>query len=446
MTQTLEQLALVTGGRLVLGAGCPASREVAGRVALPGEQSNEAAVYWSLNKSDAKQTEQQAWATGKGLVTETPPRNVPAGCWALVVGDARRALHAWARHQRDLHGRKVLAVVGEHDAGLAQSLLAAALGLECAASGGDADARLCADLTSLTPVQHTAIAAIPAIDAERLAILARPTIALCLTGGAVGGSTGGAWTEAATRWRTLLSSLPSQTLPILPGDDLACRRAASERSERVLFVGRGGDCDLVANRVACRDGKLTFQVENQTFGLATWGRHRLAPALAAIAVARELGQSLSETADALAAWVDPAGPAVLEPTGVLTIGPVRTPEYRAALAMLREVSAVGRRVVVCGQDEEHAAPRMRRRMGQLAVLDCGADLVVAYGEHSDEVARGARKAGLPADRAVVCQDVEEARRFALRALRPGDTVLLHGPENAWRDEQPARQVSASRAA
>ncbi len=439
MTQTLEQLALVTGGRLMLGAGCPASREVAGRVALPGEPGNEAAVYWSLNKSDAKQIEQQAWAAQSGLVTETPPRSLPAGCWALVVSDARRALHAWARHQRDLYGRKVLAVIGEHDAVLTQSLLAAALGLDSTASVvADADARLCAELTSLTPMQHTAIVMIPAVDAERLVALARPTIIL--------GVTSSASTEAATRWQRLLSSLPSQTLSILPGDDPACRRAASERSERALFVGRGGDCDLVASRVACREGKLTFQVENQAFELATWGRHRLAPALAAIAAARELGQSLSETAEALETWIDPTGPAVLEPTGVLTIGPVRTPEYRAALAMLREVSAVGRRVVVCGQDEEHAAPRMRRRMGQLAVLDCGADLVVAYGEHSDEVARGARKAGLPADRAVVCQDVEEARRFAQRALRPGDTVLLHGPENAWRNEQPARQVSARRAA
>ena len=75
-------------------------------------------------------------------------------------------------------------------------------------------------------------------------------------------------------------------------------------------------------------------------------------------------------------------------------------------------------------------------MGQLAVQDCGADLVLAYGDHSDEVVRGARRAGLPADRAVVCHDLDEARRFAAKALQPGDTVLLHGPDTGWRSEAP----------
>jgi UDP-N-acetylmuramyl pentapeptide synthase len=430
MTHTLEQLELVTGGRLVLGAGCQAQQPIAGLVSLVGGACEPNSILWKLDAGADLAVERQAWGRRCGLVTETSPRYVPEKCWALVVEDARRALYAWTRHVRDLRTAPVVALVGDGRPTALAGMLEAVLrtgAAELADAPVDADLNLCLRLTGDAEPGAAAMVVLPADQHSSLAALAQPDIAICLCDDAkqVSGA------ARLNHWNAALASLPQHTLTILSGDNPLARRAASDHALETRFVGRSGDCDYVAERVVCQGGKLTFRVAGQDFELSTWGRHRLLPALAAIAVGRELGQPLAEIAHRLRSWADPMMPAEAERSGVRTIGPVPTSEYRAGLAMLREMPALGRRVVICGLNDQDTAPRGRRWLGQLAVLDCGPDLLLAFGEHGSEVAHGARRAGLPADRTVVCASLAEARRYAAQAFRPGDTVLLHDPEHAW---------------
>ena len=70
---------------------------------------------------------------------------------------------------------------------------------------------------------------------------------------------------------------------------------------------------------------------------------------------------------------------------------------RAALELLRDFDAPGRRIVVCGDMRElgDAARTTARQLGDQVVTLCGADLLVACGEHAHDVVAGARAAGMP---------------------------------------------------
>ena len=101
---------------------------------------------------------------------------------------------------------------------------------------------------------------------------------------------------------------------------------------------------------------------------------------------------------------------------------------RAALELLREFDAPGRRIVVSGDmgelGDESAA--LHRELGK-QVVDVAArrdaDRLRAVRRH---VAGGACSAGMPRDRAIACEDVDEALPHLGQAILPGDVVLVKG--------------------
>ncbi len=101
---------------------------------------------------------------------------------------------------------------------------------------------------------------------------------------------------------------------------------------------------------------------------------------------------------------------------------------RAALELLRDFDAPGRRVVVSGDMCElgEAAGHLHHHLGDQIVSLCGADLLLAYGEHAGEVVAGARAAGMPQSRTIAADDFDELRMHCEKLLRPGDVVLIKG--------------------
>ena len=101
---------------------------------------------------------------------------------------------------------------------------------------------------------------------------------------------------------------------------------------------------------------------------------------------------------------------------------------RSALELLREDNAPGRKIVVCGDMRELGAEsrRLHLRTGDDVVTLCGADVLVACGEHAEDVVEGATSAGMPKQRAIACRSTEEVRPVLARIVGPGDVVLLKG--------------------
>ena len=83
---------------------------------------------------------------------------------------------------------------------------------------------------------------------------------------------------------------------------------------------------------------------------------------------------------------------------------------------------------MCGdmRDLGPAAPRLHRQTGDEIVTVCGADLLVACGQHADDVVDGAVAAGMPRGRTVACRSTEEVEPVLARIVGPGDVVLVKG--------------------
>jgi UDP-N-acetylmuramoyl-tripeptide--D-alanyl-D-alanine ligase len=230
----------------------------------------------------------------------------------------------------------------------------------------------------------------------------------------------------------LLAELQQGSTAILNADDPALRRMAARWAGRIVWAGRGADCDLTANDVVSADGHLCFQVEDQAFDVPVWGRHHITSALAAIAVGRSYGLDLQEIATALAGYrpmkmrcemTTAAGATIINDS--YSSNPT---SMRAALELLREIEAPGRRIVVSGDYSNlgDTAGLWHQRLGQDVVNLCGADLLVACGRNSAAVSSAAIAAGMPADRARACRSWDEALEQLIAILRPGDVVLVKG--------------------
>ena len=105
---------------------------------------------------------------------------------------------------------------------------------------------------------------------------------------------------------------------------------------------------------------------------------------------------------------------------------------RAALELLREDPSMGQRIVVCGDMRELGPDtvRLHRQTGNEVVTVCGADVLVACGEHADDLVAGAVAAGMPPERTVACLSADEAQPVLARIVGPGDVVLLKGSRDA----------------
>ncbi len=100
-----------------------------------------------------------------------------------------------------------------------------------------------------------------------------------------------AFAETQTRF---LNTLPHSALVVVNGDDPVLRRAARMCSRKTLWVGRGSDCDVSAQRVCSHNGQLTFDVDGRRFEFPLGGEDYLTAALMAVAIGELLSVSLAD--------------------------------------------------------------------------------------------------------------------------------------------------------
>ncbi|MBP7933626.1 MAG: UDP-N-acetylmuramoyl-tripeptide--D-alanyl-D-alanine ligase [Phycisphaerae bacterium] len=161
------------------------------------------------------------------------------------------------------------------------------------------------------------------------------------------------------------------------------------------------------------------------------GRHNAHNALAVIGVARRFGMEDEEIAAALATFTLPPMRLQYERLGGLTLindGYNANPaSMAAALNVLLEAGAAGRRVFVVGDMRELGAVSERchrelaDRIGQLPI-----DLLIAVGENAELMAKGVKRASAGRIETHAYATTEAARRRLVAFLRRDDTVLVKG--------------------
>ncbi|MCH8924357.1 MAG: UDP-N-acetylmuramoyl-tripeptide--D-alanyl-D-alanine ligase, partial [Planctomycetes bacterium] len=439
---SLKQLHEIVGGRLRHDAVAAPEGVSLRRVCTDSRQVNSGDVFWGLvgpNHDGADFADEALRRGAAGVVVQQRDVEPRSGRFSLRVNDTTEALWKLARWNRGQFRGRLIALAGSGGKTTTREMIHTVLGstLRGTASPQNFNNHIGVPL-SLLGIDANDQYAVIELGANALgeiaalAELARPDTGVIthlgdahLEGFKDRRSIGRAKAE-------LLSALPPGGLAVLNGDDALLRCVAADCTTGIRWVGRDRRCDLVATEVCCRDGWLSFIAESTLFRLPVWGRHQVISALLAIEVSRQMGISMPQIAEALEGFRTPPMRCEVVREGNLTIindtynsSPMA---MRAALELLRDIPASGGRIVVCGDMAEQGqyAERAHREIGAEVVTRCGADWLIACGEHAEQVKQGAIAAGMPDRRAVACRFTEETLPQLEHAISPGAVVLVKG--------------------
>jgi UDP-N-acetylmuramoyl-tripeptide--D-alanyl-D-alanine ligase len=453
--ETLYDLAQATGGRILPPHRMQDAASIAlGRIVTDSRQVSPDDIFWALQgpNYDGAYFVDEAYRRGaQGVVSRTG--NIPDEGWILNVDDTQRALEQWARWKRRRFTGIVIAVTGSVGKTTTRQMIHTVLQsrLQGTASQRNYNNQWGVPLSMLNiqPQHDYAVLELGANRPGEIAMLAElcaPKVGLITQLGDAHLSGFGNRQGVAEAKAELLAALPASGHAVL-ADDWWLRAMASRCAAPITWIGSGPQCNLRAVDIDGSQGRLEFHVvcgESPTpavgsrdkkpvrFSIPVWGRHHVNAALAAVSVGRMMGFDLEAIAAALANYqAVPMRCEVTEIRGATIINDTYNSNptaMRAALELLRDFDAAGRRIVICG-DMAELGPQsiaLHWQLGKDIVQMGGAELVIACGRFARHVTSGARSTGLMRARAVPCETIEDAMPYVGQAILPGDIVLVKG--------------------
>ena len=266
---------------------------------------------------------------------------------------------------------------------------------------------------------------------RHLAQVAPPQIGLVLNVGAAHIGEFGSLEGTALAKGELVEALPEDGTAILNADDALVSAMASRTCARVVRFGESPRADVRADNVTLDErGRASYSLAGRPVRLAVVGRHQVSNTLAAAAVALELGMPLDDVAAALGGLgiVSTRRMDVFErPDGVTVIDDSYNANPSSTAAALRALAAIGagrRTVAVLGYmaelgEQERAG---HEEVGRLAA-ELGVCRLIAIGD-AKPVLDGAAQVSGWTGRAEYAEDQPAA--VELLDLEPGDVVLVKG--------------------
>jgi UDP-N-acetylmuramoyl-tripeptide--D-alanyl-D-alanine ligase len=364
-----------------------------------------------------------------GVVVRRDTPRWPGFDW-FEVDDTLVALGQLARYRRDAFSGPVVAITGTTGKTSTKELAAAALGAKFRVHKSERNFNnlVGVPLTVLAlPVEAEAAviecgASVPG-EIPRQRDIVRPDVAVVTTVDAGHLEGFGTVERVLEEKLALLDKAPTAVVGTVPA---SLADAARRRAKRVVTAGLTA-ADWTAEAVAVgTDGRPRFRVRGVEVQLPLPGRHMVANALVALAIADAVGVPLAVAAPALAAARLPAGRSeILEIEGVTVINDTynaNPSSFAAALELLGAVRGTRRAVVVAGTMRELGtrSPELHRSVAE-QILEAKPDVVAAVGEF---VAAFEALPGKPKPQPLVAATPEAIAPLLKAKLRPGDVVLL----------------------
>ena len=368
----------------------------------------------------------------------------PVGVPAIVVEDVQSALGALARHVVRRLGATLVALTGSAGKTSTKDLIAQVLQRKAPTvfTPGSLNNEIGLPLTALTATEETRFLVLEmgarGIGHIRyLTDLTPPKIGLVLNVGTAHIGEFGGREQIAQAKGELVESLPEDGAAILNADDPLVRAMASRTKAKVLFFGEADEADVRAENVRLTDsGQPAFTLHTPSGAsdvtMRLYGEHHVSNALAAAAVAHELGMSAEEIATALseAGSLSRWRMEVTErPDGVTIVNDAYNANPESMRAALRALAAMGkgrRTWAVLGKMAELGDEALAEHdaVGRLAVRLNVGKLVAVGGREASWLQLGAYNEGSWGEESVHVSDAQAAVDLLRSELRPGDVVLV----------------------
>lgn len=437
---TLAEIAAATGGRL--SGGATGEDRITGSVEFDSRKIEPGSLFVALDGERVDGHDFAAKAIDEGAVAMLGSRDV--GVPAVLVEDALAALGRLARTVLDqLPDLTVIGVTGSSGKTSTKDLLAqllSRLGPTVAPPGsfnnelGHPYTALRADAGTRFLVMEKGARGIGHI--RWLTDVAPPRIGVVLNVGVAHVGEFGSVEVTAKAKGELVESLPANGVAILNADDPRVRAMADRTNARVVLVGQSADADVRAEDVRLDSaGRPSFTLATSAgsvpVALGLHGEHHVGNALAAAAVALEVGMPIEEVAEALGA-ARPVSKARMEVTergdGVTVINDAynaNPDSVRAALKALKAMSENRRSWAVLGLMAElgETSTAEHDAIGRL-VVRLNIDRLVVVGEPAAALHTGAVLEGSWGEESVHVSNVDSAVELLRAQLRPGDVVLI----------------------
>jgi len=390
----------------------------------------------------------RAVADGAVAVLATRPVGVPA----IVVDDVQAALGRLARHVIERLGATVVALTGSAGKTSTKDVLAQLLGKLAPTvwTPGSLNNEIGLPLTALRADEHTRhlvleMGARGIGHIRYLTGLTPPRIGLVLNVGSAHIGEFGGREQIALAKGELVEALPAAEaggVAVLNADDPLVSAMRTRTKARVVTFGESPEADVRAENVSLNDrGQAHFTLRAPTgcadVTLRLYGEHHVSNALAAAAVARELGMPVGEIAAALST----AGPlshwrmeVTERPDGVTVVNDAYNANPESMRAALRALAAMGRSArsrggrtwAVLGKMAELGGQSLTEHdaVGRLAVRLNVSKLVAVGGTEAAWLQMGAYNEGSWGEESVHVSDAEAAIDLVRNEVRPGDVVLV----------------------
>lgn len=359
---------------------------------------------------------------------------------AIVVPDVRIALGEIAQNERMRIGMKVVGIMGAVGKNTTKEMTACLLQTTYRVGktpmNQNDDIGLPMAILAMPEDTQVAVLAMGMShlgDISFLTSMLRPDVTVILNIGTMHIEHLGSMEGILQARLEVLDSMPENSRIILNGDDSMLLHAQHALQIQPIYFGVSNTaCDVCATDIREEANGLSFRVKSARgeypVTLALEGRHYVPDALAAIAVAMELGVSPENIRQSLAKFITLAGRTEFTTRQGVTViqdwysagpGSVAT-----ALTVLG--SKPGRRVAVLGDmiDLGSCSQAEHYRIGRIAAEN--ADLVLAYGPNASRMISGAYTGGMSPTRTRAFDDPEKLVAALKRLAKPGDVILFKG--------------------
>lgn len=454
ITLSLAEIATIVGGQ---SHDIPdPAVQVTGPVVIDSRQVADGSLFAAFagENVDGHDYAHRAVEAGAAAVLATRPVGVPA----IVVEDVVQALGALARAVVERTGATTVALTGSSGKTSTKDLIAQLLRRAGPTiwPDGNLNNEIGLPLTALRVADDTRFLVLEmgaryVGDIRYLTGLVPPRIGLVLNVGTAHIGEFGGRDRIALAKGEMVESLPSAEeggVAVLNADDPLVRAMTTRTKARVVLFGESDEADVRAENVHVDGlGRPSFRLRTPTgcsdLTLRLYGEHHVSNALAATAVAHELGMSVDEIALALSE-AETLSRWRMEVTeradGVTIVNDAYNANPDSMRAALRALVAMGgaaretggRTWAVLGPMAELGDEALAEHdaVGRLAVRLNVSKLVAVGGTEASWLRLGAYNEGSWGEESVHVSDAQAAVDLLRSELRSGDVVLVKASRSA----------------